>query len=414
MKAALNRVINQTLVSTGQALEIVYADGSSHLLGTPSPGSETLRMLFADAGAVRALLLDPELRLGEMYMDRRIQVENGTIRDLLMMLGTIDSRRMWSRHLLGGLRRAARTLQRINTLRAARANVAHHYDLDSGLYELFLDEDRQYSCAYFEREDMSLDEAQLAKKRHVASKLHLEPGMRVLDIGSGWGGLGLYLAETAGVDVTGVTLSERQHQISNERASKRGLADRVRFEMLDYRKVKGHFDRIVSVGMFEHVGARHFLQYFRQCRRLLGPRGVMLLHTIGRLESRGGANPWIQRYIFPGGYIPAMSETVEAVERAALRVTDVEVLRRHYAMTLNHWRERFLSRREDVLRMFDERFLRMWEFYLAACEMAFVHRNLSVFQIQASPRIDTLPITRDYLRENRELLRQRESPDRTA
>lgn len=414
MKAMLNSLISRALVDTGQALELVYADGSSYLAGTPVPGRETLRMKFADAGAVRSLLLDPDLRLGELYMDSRIEVENGSILDLLMMLGAINNRQMWSRRLLVGLRKAARCFQRFNTPRAARSNVAHHYDLDSGLYELFLDADRQYSCAYFEREDMSLDEAQLAKKRHIAAKLRLEPGMRVLDIGSGWGGLGIYLAEIAGIDVTGVTLSEHQHRISNERARERGLAERVRFELLDYRNVKGHFDRIVSVGMFEHVGARHYLQYFQQCSRLLSPHGVMLLHTIGRLESRGGANPWIQRYIFPGGYIPALSEAIEAMEKAALRITDIEILRHHYALTLRHWRERFLAHREDVLRIFDQRFLRMWEFYLAACEMAFVHRNLAVFQIQASPRIDTLPITRDYLREARDSLHQRESPVETA
>ncbi len=414
MKAMLNSLISRVLVDTGQALELAYADGSSYLAGTPSPGRETLRLKFEDAGAVRALLLDPEMRLGELYMDGRIELENGTIFDLLMMLGGIDARQILSRRLLTGLRKAVRVFQQFNTPKAARANVAHHYDLDSGLYELFLDADRQYSCAYFEREDASLDEAQLAKKRHIASKLRLEQGMRVLDIGSGWGGLGIYLAETAGVDVTGVTLSEHQHRISNERARERGLAERVRFELLDYRKVKGHFDRIVSVGMFEHVGARYYLQYFQQCSRLLSPYGVMLLHTIGRLEPRGGANPWIQRYIFPGGYIPSLSEAIEAMEKAALRITDVEILRHHYALTLRHWRKRFLARREDVLRMFDGRFLRMWEFYLAACEMAFIHRNLSVFQIQASPRIDTLPITRDYLREARDSLQHCESPHSAA
>jgi cyclopropane-fatty-acyl-phospholipid synthase len=275
--------------------------------------------------------------------------------------------------------------------------VAHHYDLDGQLYALFLDADRQYSCAYFENPDQSLDDAQLAKKRHLAAKLLVGNDDRVLDIGSGWGGLALYLAEVCRARVTGITLSQQQHAAARVRASEKGLAERTDFHLQDYREVSGKFDRIVSVGMFEHVGVASYGTFFRKCRDLLDDNGVMLLHSIGRSEGPNVTNPWIAKYIFPGGYIPALSEVLTAVERSGLLVTDIEILRLHYAETLKAWRERFLAHREQVQRIYDQRFVRMWEFYLAASEMAFREQNLMVFQLQLTKRQGIVPMTRDYI-----------------
>ena len=281
---------------------------------------------------------------------------------------------------------------------AARStNVAHHYDLDGRLYSLFLDADKQYSCAYFETPDASLDEAQLAKKRHLAAKLLVKPGDRVLDIGSGWGGLGLYLAEMTGADVTGVTLSTEQLQVSNARAAEKNLTQSAKFLLEDYRDIPGPFDRIVSVGMFEHVGVDFYEAYFRRCAELLADDGVMVLHSIGRSDPPDVTNPWIAKYIFPGGYIPALSEVIPVIEKAGLLVCDIEILRLHYAETLKAWRERFMARRDEAVRLYDERFARMWEFYLAASEMSFRKQNLMNFQIQITKRQGVVPMTRDYI-----------------
>ncbi len=290
--------------------------------------------------------------------------------------------------------------------------MAHHYDLDGRLYSLFLDADRQYSCAYFERPDQSLDDAQLAKKRHLAAKLLLKPGQRVLDIGSGWGGLGLYLAEMAGSAVTGVTLSEEQLAVANERATEKNIADKAQFRLQDYRDITEQFDRIVSVGMFEHVGVTHYNTFFRKCAQMLDDDGVMVLHSIGRSEGPGITNPWIAKYIFPGGYIPALSEVLPAVERAGLLVTDIEILRLHYADTLKAWRQRFLAHREEVEKIYDKRFIRMWEFYLASSEMAFRQQNLMTMQIQVTKRQGVVPITRDYIALEEQRLRAIESSSR--
>ena len=290
-----------------------------------------------------------------------------------------------------------------NPTERARRNVAHHYDIDGAIYDLFLDRDRQYSCAYFAR-DMGLDAAQLAKKRHLAAKLALAPGQRILDIGSGWGGLGIYLAKAVGANVTGVTLSREQLKISNERAAREGLEQTVRFEHKDYRELDGQFDRIVSVGMFEHVGVNHYATYFRKIAQLLAKDGVALIHTIGRLGPPTATDPFIAKYIFPGGYIPALSEIVPAVARAGLIVADIEILRLHYAKTLRAWRERFLANWDKVAAIRDERFCRMWEFYLAGSEVAFRHQGLVVFQVQIVKRIGALPITRDYMMDGEQRL----------
>ncbi|MGX7742930.1 class I SAM-dependent methyltransferase [Rhodopseudomonas parapalustris] len=362
--------------------------------------------------AQRRLLLDPELALGEIYMDGGLVMQHGSIADLLAIaMDQPDWTPRWTK-LHGLVRYWIRTLQQFNPRSRSRNNVAHHYDLDGRLYALFLDSDKQYSCGYFETPDTSLDDAQLAKKRHVAAKLLTAPGQRVLDIGSGWGGLGLYLAETCGADVTGVTLSQEQLQVSNGRAAERGLASRARFLLEDYRDVPGPFDRIVSVGMFEHVGVAHYDTYFRRCAALLDEGGVMLLHSIGRSEGPGFTNPWIAKYIFPGGYLPALSEVLPAIERAGLLVCDIEILRVHYAETLKAWRERFLAHREEAERLYDARFVRMWEFYLAASEMSFRKQNTMVFQIQLTRRQGVVPITRDYIAAEERRLRGLESSHR--
>jgi cyclopropane-fatty-acyl-phospholipid synthase len=361
--------------------------------GTGAPVSVRLTTRAAQLG----ILSDPELKFGESYMDGTLVVEQGTIADLLaIVLGQGIEAPNWARPQWL-LRYVARRTAQFNPRRRARRNVAHHYDLDGRLYSLFLDADRQYSCAYFETPDSSLDDAQLAKKRHIAAKLKLAHDQRVLDIGCGWGGLGLHLAELCGANVTGVTLSQEQHAAANERAAEKGLSRRARFLLQDYRDVREHFDRVVSVGMFEHVGVGHYDAFFQKCAELLSNDGVMLLHSIGRSEGPNVTNPWIAKYIFPGGYIPALSEVLPAIERAGLLVTDIEILRLHYAETLKAWRERFLAHREDVERIYEPRFVRMWEFYLAASEMSFREQNMMVMQIQLTKRQGVIPITRDYI-----------------
>jgi cyclopropane-fatty-acyl-phospholipid synthase len=360
--------------------------------GTGSP----IAVRFTSASAQRGVLLDPELKLGEAYMDGTLAVEQGSIADLLGLLLTQErlGGRNWALPRL--VRYLFRRLQQFNLRSRSRSNVAHHYDLDGRLYSLYLDADQQYSCAYFETPDQSLDDAQLAKKRHLAAKLRLPSGARVLDIGCGWGGLALYLAEIAGAQVTGITLSQEQYQRATSRAQERGRRD-VRFELVDYRDVGGRFDRIVSVGMFEHVGVGFYDAFFSKCAKLLAEDGIALLHTIGRCRPPGITNPWIAKYIFPGGYIPALSEVLPVIERNGLIVTDVEVLQLHYAETLKAWRERFLAHRDEVLRLYDQRFVRMWEFYLASSEMAFRRGDMVVFQIQMAKQKGIIPATRDYV-----------------
>ena len=377
------------------SLTVIAADGNRFTCGDGTGLPAAIRFLTREAE--RRLILDPELAFGEIYMDGQLTVEQGSIADVLAIaLDQPDAVPRWAK-LQWLTRYLMRHLQQFNPRGRSRRNIAHHYDLDGRLYSLFLDADKQYSCAYFETPDSTLDDAQLAKKRHIAAKLVLSDDQRVLDIGSGWGGLGLYLAEMAGADVTGVTLSEEQLAISNARAAEKKLSQRARFLLQDYRDIPGPFDRIVSVGMFEHVGLDYYDRFFKRCAELLSHDGVMLLHSIGRSEGPGITNPWIARYIFPGGYIPALSEVLPAIERAGLLVTDIEILRLHYAETLKAWRERFLARREEAEQLYDARFVRMWEFYLASSEMSFRKQNNMVFQIQLTKRQGVVPITRDYI-----------------
>jgi cyclopropane-fatty-acyl-phospholipid synthase len=399
------------LVSRGN-LRLTTANGAVLTLGDGTGNRVEAR--FTSHAAQLRVLLDPELRLGEAYMDGTLRIEQGTIADLLALAMSQSSDGMppgWAQPQWM-LRYINRRLQQFNPRGRARRNVAHHYDLDSRLYSLFLDADRQYSCAYFEAPDQSLDDAQLAKKRHLAAKLLLRERKRVLDIGSGWGGLALYLAEIGGAHVTGITLSREQWQRAAERAAEKNLSAAVEFRMQDYRDVQERFDRIVSVGMFEHVGVVHYNAFFRKCAELLSDNGVMLLHSIGRSEGPNVTNPWIAKYIFPGGYIPALSEVLPAIERAGLLVTDIEILRLHYAETLKAWRDRFLAHREDAERLYDQRFVRMWEFYLAASEMAFREQALMVMQIQLTKRQDVVPLTRDYIAREETRLRAIEGGSR--
>jgi cyclopropane-fatty-acyl-phospholipid synthase len=378
------------------SLTLIDAGGTSRRYGDGTPPAVAVRL--TDRRLERQLVRDPQLAVGEAYMRGRLVVVEGGIYEFLeLILANLQNGPLpgWTRSF-SAARYLMRRLEQFNPSGRARRNVAHHYDIDGAIYDLFLDSDRQYSCGYF-TEGADLEEAQLAKKRHLAAKLAIEPGQRVLDVGSGWGGLALYLAKVAHCDVTGVTLSNEQLKISRERAAREGLGRAVRFEFKDYRKVAGRFDRIVSVGMFEHVGVNHYGAYFRKVRDLLSEDGVALIHTIGRSEPPTATNPFIAKYIFPGGYIPALSEMAAAIERSGLIITDLEVLRLHYAETLRAWRHRFLANWDKAAALRDETFCRMWEFYLAASEATFRHQNLVVFQVQLTKRVSALPITRDYM-----------------
>jgi cyclopropane-fatty-acyl-phospholipid synthase len=386
----------EALVRRG-SLDITTAAGERYTVGDGSGNPVAIEI--TDVVAERALLLNPELALGELFSDGRLIVRHGSVYDLLALVG--ENLRHGSVPGVARGNEYARKLLRIwhqwNSPFWSSKNVQHHYDLSGRLYDLFLDLDRQYSCAYFEHPGQTLDDAQLAKRRHIAAKLLLEPGHCVLDVGCGWGGLALYLAHSSDVDVCGITLSKEQLAIATERAARANLTSHVDFRLQDYRALEEQFDRIVSVGMFEHVGVGYYETYFRKVHELLIDDGVMLLHSIGRMDGPGATNPWIERYIFPGGYAPALSEVLPAIERAGLIVTDVEILRLHYAETLRHWRQRFMQRRREAAALYDERFCRMWEFYLAASEVAFRYSGLMVFQIQIAKRQEAVPLTRSYI-----------------
>ncbi len=404
LNAAFSRIVKRgsLVVVSPSGKRLAYGDGSG----------ETVVIRLADRRAVLALLCDPDLKLGELFMDGRLIVEQGSIYAFLDVV--LDQpgppARPWPSRLLERLRFALRWVARRNEAARARRNVAHHYDLDGRLYELFLDDDRQYSCAYFETPDATLEEAQRAKRRHVVAKLAVRPGDRTLDIGSGWGGLGLYLAGVAGAgEVLGVTLSEEQLATARRRAAEAGLDGMVKFELRDYRAVEGKFHRIVSVGMFEHVGLHDQRTFFDKAKELLTEDGVMLLHTIGLSDGPYFTNPWIEKYIFPGGHLPSLSELLPAIERSGLVLTDLEILRLHYAFTLRAWRERFMARRAEAAALYDERFCRMWEYYLAASEIAFRHRGVVVFQLQLARRQDAVPLTRGYIEESERALKRMET-----
>lgn len=364
-------------------------------------GGKHLTVRFTDRKVAFDILKNPRLGVGEAYMNGRLVIEDGTILDLLEMI--VGSNR-WEdggndRKAIKRGKRRFKALFSRNRAASSRRNVAHHYDLKDELYDLFLDHDRQYSCAYFTDAGNSLEQAQADKKAHIAAKLYLKPGQKVLDIGCGWGGMALYLHKVAGVDVTGITLSEEQLKVARRRAEEAGVSDHVRFELIDYRALEGTFDRIVSVGMFEHVGAPHYLEFFAKCRELLADDGVMLLHTIGKYGAAGAPDPFTDKYIFPGYHVPSLSQIVSASEKVRLIASDVETLRLHYAYTLRHWLERATKARDKIVAMYDERFFRMWEFYLAGGIVAFENGAMNNYQVQYIRDRRALPITRDYLAE---------------
>ena len=362
---------------------------------TAGPGEPELTAVLSDMKTAVAIAANPDLALGEAFMDGTFRIEGGSVYDFLQLTTSQLALRPRSPKLTW-MQRIRRGAEQANDRLHARSNVHHHYDLTVDFYRLFLDDDLQYSCAFFETPDASLEQAQVAKKRRLIDKLLLEPGHSALDIGAGWGGLGLSMVER-GARVTGVTLSTEQHRTANERATALGVADRADFRLQDYRDLNQTFDRIISVGMFEHVGVPNYQEYFDTVARLLDEDGVAVIHSIGRNSPPNRTQPWVRKYIFPGGYIPALSEVLPAIERAGLWVTDMEVLRLHYAETLRHWRERFLARRGEALAMYDERFCRMWEFYLAASEVAFRELGHMVFQLQLTKKQTAAPLSRDYL-----------------
>src|SRR5436190_15841258 len=391
----------------GRLIDKLLTRGSITLLTPGKPprtygrgGGRHLTIRMTDRKVGFDILKSPSLGVGEAYMDGRLIIEDGTILDLLEMVQ--DSNRFEDgsqpKVLTRDAKRLLRKLRR-NHPRRARRNVAHHYDLSDELYDLFLDEDRQYSCAYFTDPNNSLEQAQADKKAHIAAKLYLKPGLRVLDIGSGWGGTALYLNRVADVDVLGITLSEEQLKVARRRAGEAGVSDRVKFELIDYRALTGTFDRIVSIGMFEHVGAPHYVEFFAKCRELLTEDGVMLLHTIGKYGAAGASDPFTDKYLFPGYHVPSLSEMVTASEKVRLIASDVEMLRLHYAYTLRHWLDRANKAREQIVAMYDERFFRMWEFYLAGGIVAFENGAMNNYQIQYIRDRHALPIIRDYMTE---------------
>jgi cyclopropane-fatty-acyl-phospholipid synthase len=383
-------------VRTG-TLHVTDAHGARHTFGDGTP--PTVSVALHDPKLHWLLLLRPRVTAGEAYMDGRLTMETGTLFDLMDLVCRDHLDRDWplATRLIDTAETWLRPLQQFNPVRRSHANVAHHYDLSGALYDLFLDQDRQYSCAYFAEPHDDIDRAQRDKKRRIAAKLLLQPGHRVLDIGCGWGGMALMLARDYGCAVTGLTLSREQHDFALQRVKDAGLEDKIEIRLEDYRVHDGTYDRIVSVGMFEHVGLPFYPTYFRRVREMLKPDGVAVLHTIGRLDGPGATDSWIRKYIFPGGYSPALSEVTGPIERQRLLMTDVEILRLHYAETLRLWRERFLARRDEAAQLYDERFVRMWEYYLAASEVAFRHLGHAVFQIQMARRNETVPITRSYM-----------------
>ena len=382
-------------------LTVTMHDGEVRRFGTPAPGFPEIAIRLADARVARDIALKPELAAGEAYMNHRLIVENDDIMGLLTLIrlnspwekGKVPDDHRWISRVWG---RLMGRLDRLNWDARAKRNVAHHYDLDDRLYDLFLDANRQYSCGYFRTPDTDLDTAQRDKMAHIAAKLDLKSGMRVLDIGSGWGGMALYLNRHFDVDVVGITLSEEQLKFARASAARAGVADRVQFELTDYRDVRGSFDRIVSVGMFEHVGPPHYRAFYAKCRELLTDDGVMLLHTIGRMSTPGTTDQWASKYIFPGGYAPSLSEITAASERSLIQ-TDAETWRLHYAWTLRHWYARIMDNRAAIEVIYDARFFRMWQFYFAGCASAFEHGVLCVYQLQYAKDRRALPVTRDYM-----------------
>jgi cyclopropane-fatty-acyl-phospholipid synthase len=412
----LFETVLKKLVKTG---DLSVSDWKGRVLRFGDGTTPKVHIKFASASTARKIALDPDLYLGEAFTSGDFSILEGSLYDFMVLAlqntntGGNTSSNMngttLSHRLLYKFRIAMRGFDQRNSEAKAKDNVHRHYDLSGKLYDLFLDDDRQYSCAYFENENATLEEAQLAKKRHIAAKLNIKPGMKILDIGSGWGGMGIYLAQMCGADVTGVTLSEEQHKVSNARVQVLGLQDQVRFLLKDYRHLDTQYDRIVSVGMFEHVGIGHYKEFFSKVKTLLKSDGTVLLHSINRSDGPGATSAWINKYIFPGGYIPALSEVIPIMEKSGLYITDIEILRLHYARTIREWMNRFMANRDKVKALYDERFCRMWEFYLAGSEVSFRYIGMNNFQIQFGKDQHFLPTTRDYMIAEEARLRKLES-----
>jgi cyclopropane-fatty-acyl-phospholipid synthase len=402
------------LIRKGELI-VVDHDGKEYRYGAPDPNHGPVRVRLTDRGAAMAIARDPRIGAGEAYMDGRLVVEQGDLRDLVLLIRyNAPFERKGALRPKGVLRRtlgrAAGRLDQINWKTRSRRNAEHTYNLTRRLYELFLDEDRQYTMAYYRDTSNSLEKAQLDKKAHLAAKMYLKPGMKVLDIGCGWGGFALYLHRRYDVDVLGIALAPDQIEFSRERAAEAGVSDRVKFELMDYRDVQGPFDRISSVGLIEHLGTPHYPGFFAKMRELLADDGVMISHCCGRAGGPGVTDKFTRKYIFPGGYIPALSELVTEAEKHRLIVTDVEAMRYHYAHTLEEWYNRTNRAEKEIVELYDERFFRMWQFYLAGAEAAFRYGGLVNWQLQYVKRRDAIPMTRDYMYEEEERLRAAEEP----
>ena len=378
-------------------LEIIDSNGKTHKFGNSNP---QVCIRLKNKSIERKLFLNPNLHIGEAYMNEELVVEKGTIEDFLNLITNcyddfISNNKFYKFYEY--LSSIFMPFQQINQLVNSKKNVAHHYDINEDLYKLFLDQDMQYSCAYFHNPNMSLDQAQKDKKQHIIKKLQITENMDVLDIGCGWGGMAIEIAKSTGAKVKGITLSENQFKTASERAQKEGLSDKVSFALQDYRNESEKYDRIVSVGMFEHVGVKYFKTYLSKANDILKENGVFLLHTIGQRGKPTATSPWIRKYIFPGGYIPSLSEVMNATQKLNINVTDVEVLRLHYAHTLSKWYQNVIENKDKIINMFDQRFFRMWEFYLLASKYSFVNMGNVVFQIQIAKNINNLPLTRNYI-----------------
>ena len=376
---------------------LVDANSKEYLIGQPDKNSIKLKIL--NKNLHYKLLFHPDLYFGEAYTDGEILIENGTLTDFLdlalMNIGRGEVN--FFSYLMNRLRGSYRYLTNFNFIKKSKMNVSHHYDIKDSLYDLFLDPKRQYSCAYFKDENDSLEVAQNNKIQHIIKKLNIKPNQKVLDIGSGWGSLAIDIAKAANCEVTGITLSDNQLKYANQKAKEMNLDNQVKFKLMDYRELNEKFDRIVSVGMFEHVGRKFYKKFFNQVEKLLKEDGIALIHTIGSVNPPRDPHPWITKYIFPGGYTPSLSEVTNPIENAGLIVTDIEVLRLHYSHTLRHWKENCIRNKEKIIKMFDEKFFRMCEFYLAGCEIAFKWGDQVVYQFQLTKNYRSTPVTRDYI-----------------
>jgi len=392
----LARFLNNIFKKDGFVL--IDAFSKKYIIGTPI-NKDPIVVRLLNKKLHYKLLFYPDLYFGEAYAEGDIEIENGSLTDFLnialMNLGRTDINIF--NKILNKLRGSYRYLTNFNFIKKSKMNVAHHYDISDELYELFLDPKKQYSCAYFKNEDDTLETAQNNKINHIIKKLNIKSGQRILDIGSGWGSLAIDIAKSIDCDVTGITLSENQYNFSLKKIKDLGLEKKVRFKLLDYRQINDKFDRVVSVGMFEHVGRKYYKKFFDQIFNLLDENGVAIVHTIGSVDPPRDPQPWINKYIFPGGYTPSMSEMTKPIEKSGLIVSDVEVLKLHYSLTLRHWKERFLSNKNKVISMFDEKFFRMWEFYLTSCEIAFKYGDQVVYQFQLAKNYTSTPTTRDYI-----------------